>query len=126
MSRDFSFSQAVVALIRSIPPGKVATYGQIAACAGNPGAARGVVWILHAASRKHGLPWHRVVNSRGTISLRPGGGYEEQRSRLEAEGLRFDERGRLDLQRCLWPLVAPRAEDAPGAAPSAGAPAEKG
>jgi methylated-DNA-protein-cysteine methyltransferase-like protein len=107
MRQDLSFSQQVIAIVRGIPPGRVATYGQIAACAGNPRAARGVVWVLHAASRKHELPWHRVVNSRGTISLRPGGGYEEQRSRLEAEGLRFDSRGRLDLRTVLWPLVAP-------------------
>ena len=107
MSRDSSFSQNVIRIVRSIPSGRVATYGQIAACAGNPRGARGVVWVLHAASRRHNLPWHRVVNACGTISLRPGEGYEEQRSRLEAEGVHFDEHGRLDLMRRLWPLVAP-------------------
>ena len=122
MRQDLSFSQQVLAIIRSIPPGRVATYGQIAACAGNPRAARGVVWILHTASRKHKLPWHRVVNSRGMISLRPGEGYEEQRSRLEAEGLHFDNRGCLDLRRCLWPLVAPGVTGIPGTTAAPGAP----
>ncbi len=97
-----SFAGLVKRIIRAIPAGKVATYGQVAALAGNPRAVRGVVWILHASSRKAALPWHRVVNRRGQISLRPGQGYEEQRALLEAEGVPFDTDDRIDLTHHLW------------------------
>jgi len=80
--------------IRKIPKGKVATYGQIAAAAGFPGAARQVVRALHAY---HGLPWHRVVGAGGAIRV-PGEDALEQRLRLEMEGVTF--RGlRVDLDR---------------------------
>ena len=97
-----SFSERVKKLIKAIPPGKVATYGQIAMMAGNPRGVRGVVWILHSSSKKAGLPWHRVINRRGKISLPSGDGCEEQKSRLEAEGIKFDSAGRIDLDRFLW------------------------
>ncbi len=95
-------ARRIVGAIRRIPRGKVASYGQIAALAGHPRAARAVVWILHSSSGKARLPWHRVINSRGTISLRPGCGYEEQRARLMAEGVEFDGEGRVDLRRYGW------------------------
>ncbi len=94
-------SVRIAALIRSVPKGRVATYGQIAVLAGAPGAARRVAWLLHSSSRTERLPWHRVINSRGRISLPPGGGYELQRSLLEAEGVRFDGDS-VDMRRCLW------------------------
>lgn len=97
-----SFSDQVKKIIKSIPPGKVATYGQIAMMAGNPRGVRGVVWILHSSSRKADLPWHRVINSKGRISLAPGQGYEEQKSRLQAEGIKFDSEDRIDPERFLW------------------------
>ena len=84
-----SFHQRVVAIIKKIPKGKVATYGQIAALAGNPRAARQVVRILHSSSQKEQLPWHRVVNRQGRISLRPGSGYETQKELLKEEGIAF-------------------------------------
>ncbi len=96
------FSRRVKRVIKSIPPGKVATYGQVAALASNERAARGVVWILHSCSDKDRLPWHRVINSRGSISLRPGRGFEEQKRRLEAEGIKVGRRGRIDLEVYLW------------------------
>jgi methylated-DNA-protein-cysteine methyltransferase-like protein len=74
--------------IRKIPKGKVATYGQIAAAAGFPGAARQVVRALHSF---HGLPWHRVLGAGGAIRV-PGEDALEQRLRLEMEGVTF--RGR--------------------------------
>ena len=74
--------------IRKIPKGKVATYGQIAAAAGFPGAARQVVRALRSF---HGLPWHRVVGAGGAIRV-PGEDALEQRLRLEMEGVTF--RGR--------------------------------
>jgi methylated-DNA-protein-cysteine methyltransferase-like protein len=97
-----SFSDRVKRLIADIPSGRVATYGQIAACAGNPRASRQVAWLLHSSSRKDKLPWHRVINSRGGISLPIGGGFEEQRMLLEAEGIVVDRKGRVNLRRYRW------------------------
>jgi len=96
------FTTAVIACIRNIPPGKVATYGQIGALAGKPTGARQVARILHAMSRKHHLPWHRVVNKQGRISLPRYDGYEMQRARLESEGVVFDADGRIAFDRFLW------------------------
>lgn len=97
-----ALSDRIKRTVRRIPRGKVASYGQVAALAGHPRAARAVVWILHSSSAKAKLPWHRVINSRGTVSLRPGCGYEEQRARLMAEGVVFDGEGRVDLRRYGW------------------------
>jgi methylated-DNA-protein-cysteine methyltransferase-like protein len=91
------FTDRVVNIIKSIPPGKVATYGMIALWAGNPRGARMVAWILHSSSAKYDLPWHRVVNRRGEISFRPSQDFSLQRCLLEEEGVIFDERGRVDL-----------------------------
>jgi methylated-DNA-protein-cysteine methyltransferase-like protein len=93
-----SFSERVITLIKAIPKGYVATYGQIARRVGNPGAARQVSYILHSSSRKEQLPWHRVVNSRGSISLKRGHGYELQKQLLLDEGVIFDDDDRIDLQ----------------------------
>lgn len=94
---DNSFFERVKKLIKQIPNGKVATYGQIAVYAGNPRAARQVAWILHSSSRKYNLPWHRVINSRGCISLPPHRGYKIQKRLLEQEGIIFQEDGSIDL-----------------------------
>ena len=98
-----NFSAQIISLIKRIPKGKVACYGQIAALAGNPRGARAVIWLLHSSSGKEKLPWHRVINSRGTISLPPGQGYEEQRALLESEGVEFGLQGKIDLKKYLWP-----------------------
>jgi len=97
-----NFYQRVKEIIKAIPPGKVATYGQIAACAGNPRGARQVAWVLHASSRKDNLPWHRVVNSKGGISLEPNYGYEMQKALLEKEGVTFNDDDTIDFDRYLW------------------------
>lgn len=102
MHESDSFSRRVKELITRIPRGKVATYGQIAAYAGNPRAARQVVWILHSSSGKEKLPWHRVINSKGRISLKPNYGYEIQRELLRKEGIEFDENDTVDFGRYLW------------------------
>lgn len=81
-------SERIITLIRSIPRGRVAAYGQVAALAGAPNGARQVARLLHSSSEKHGLPWHRVLNAQGRISLPPGGGFELQKKLLEAEGVR--------------------------------------
>ncbi len=96
------FYDRVVRFIKSIPPGKVATYGQIADYAGNPRAAREVAYILHSSSEKEDLPWQRVINSKGHISMKPGRGYELQKRMLEDEGVGFDEEDKVDLDRFLW------------------------
>ncbi len=87
----------IEAAIRSIPKGKVSTYGAIARAAGFPGAARLVARVLN---RGFGLPWQRVLGAGGEIKLR-GDSAIEQRLRLEAEGVRF--RGRkVDMKQCEW------------------------
>jgi methylated-DNA-protein-cysteine methyltransferase-like protein len=100
--REPAFSNRAKQAIRDIPYGKIATYEQIAAFAGNHRAARQVAWLLHSSSRKDNLPWHRVINSRGSISLPIGGGFEEQKVLLEGEGIHVDETGRIKLSKYLW------------------------
>lgn len=95
------FYQSVKEIIKAIPPGKVATYGQIATYAGNPRGARQVAWVLHSSSRKEQLPWHRVVNGKGRISL-TGSGYEMQKALLEKEGITFDSDDTIDFDLYLW------------------------
>ena len=94
--------QKIYDIVRQIPNGKVATYGQVAVLAGLPGHARQVGYAL-AASRDDDLPWQRVINARGEVSLRRDPGPEGlQRAMLEAEGVTFDHRGRVDLGRFRW------------------------
>lgn len=97
-----SFGQEVKRLIAGIPRGKVATYGQIAAYAGNPLGARQVVRILHTSSMKDRLPWHRVINRKGQIALKPGQGYEMQKQLLQKEGVNFRDNDTIDLKKYLW------------------------
>jgi methylated-DNA-protein-cysteine methyltransferase-like protein len=96
------FTREAKRAIRAIPRGRVATYGQIAALAGHERAARGVAWILHSSSDAAGLPWHRVINGRGAISLGRGRGFEEQKKRLVADGVMVSRSGRVDLRRFQW------------------------
>lgn len=95
------FSERAIAVIRAIPKGRVATYGQVAALAGNRRAARQVARLLHSASHVHLLPWQRVVGSGGRISL-PGAGGDRQRRLLEKEGVAFGPSGRIDLAVHQW------------------------
>ena len=91
-------------IVRRVPSGKVATYGQIAALAGFPTGARLVGYALHALPPRSVVPWHRVVNAHGAISLvrsNPSGGVE-QRIRLAREGVEFDARDRVVLDRHGW------------------------
>ncbi|KQL53050.1 hypothetical protein AN964_05680 [Heyndrickxia shackletonii] len=78
------FTAKVIGIIRTIPPGKVMTYGQIASLAGSPRGARQVARILHSMSKKHKLPWHRVISSKGEISLKD----DEQKMALQFEGVK--------------------------------------
>jgi len=102
MIKSISFTQKVKQIIKKIPRGKVATYGQIAAYACSPRAVRQVVWILNSSSRKDKLPWHRVINRQGKISLKPNHGYEIQKMMLEKEGVKFDKNDVIDFERYLW------------------------
>ena len=99
----------IYAAVRRIPKGRVASYGQVAEAAGLPGHARQVGYALHALSEDTTVPWHRVVNARGEISLRGDPGESLQRVILEKEGVRFDTRGRIDLVKFGYKSSARRA-----------------
>lgn len=94
------FTQEVIDIIKTIPRGKVMTYGQIASCAGNPWGSRQVSRILHSMSHAYQLPWHRVINSKGTISLKGEGGLV-QKQHLIAEGVRVNGL-KIDLEHYLF------------------------
>jgi methylated-DNA-protein-cysteine methyltransferase-like protein len=104
MSRLHFFDQVYV-LVRQIPRGKVASYGQIAALLGHPRAARTVGWALHALTetRVPDVPWQRVINHAGRITIaRAGLDPRIQRRLLEEEGIEFDENGYVDMRRFGW------------------------
>lgn len=96
---------AIYAVIRRIPKGWVATYGQVAALAGLPGRARLVGRVLQQLDPASDIPWHRVVNAKGEVSYSPSrnGGDVLQQRLLEKEGVQFDGRKRFDLERLRWP-----------------------
>lgn len=96
------FTLSVIEIIRAIPPGRVLSYGAVAAMAGDPRGARQVVRILHSLSDRERLPWHRVINSRGRIGLPDPVEYHEQRALLEREGVVFDRRGAVNMARYSW------------------------
>jgi methylated-DNA-protein-cysteine methyltransferase-like protein len=106
MQPSSSFNAQVYALVRCIPPGKVLSYGRVAEMLGVPHGAREVGWALSAlkqARNEPPVPWHRVLNAQGRISIK--GSPEaalEQRLRLEAEGVVFDEHDTLDMSRYQW------------------------
>jgi len=89
--------------VKRIPKGRVATYGQVARLAGVPGHARLVGYALHSLREGTDVPWHRVVNAQGRISLPPdpeAGGF--QRALLESEGVVFGASGSIDLKKHQW------------------------
>jgi methylated-DNA-protein-cysteine methyltransferase-like protein len=93
----------IYAVVRQIPPGKVATYGQIAAIVSDC-TARMVGYAMAAAPSGGGVPWQRVINAQGKISLRAdSAGAALQRQLLEGEGVRFDREGRVNLREFRWP-----------------------
>ena len=92
------FYERVYAIVRMIPRGRVASYGQIARMIGAPRAARQVGWAMSRCPDD--LPWQRVVMSDGSIA---GGGYSElRRAKLIAEGVPFTDDGRVDMRACRW------------------------
>jgi methylated-DNA-protein-cysteine methyltransferase-like protein len=103
-----SFFEQVYRVAQRIPRGKVATYGQIARLLGQPRAARTVGWALHSLPEGKDVPWQRVINSQGMVSLGSDRhGAVVQRVLLEGEGVVFDERGRVDLDVYGWTGLAP-------------------
>ena len=95
--------QRIWQVIAAIPEGCVTTYGQVAELAGLGRGARQVGRTLSQLPPGSSIPWHRVINAQGKISLPPGSqGHELQRQRLEAEGVQFDLRGKTSLKRHGW------------------------
>ena len=89
-------------VVRRIPRGRVATYGQVAELAGLPGHARQVGYALHALAVDD-VPWHRVINAQGRVSQRSDPGCDGyQRELLEGEGVEFNTRGQVPLERFRW------------------------
>lgn len=100
--RSAGVHESIYRIARLIPPGRVATYGQIAAFEGAC-TPRMVGYAMASIPAGSEVPWHRVINSRGTISLSPeSDGHQLQRAMLESEGVVFDEGGRVDLERFGW------------------------
>jgi len=95
-------NQRIWRVVAAIPPGRVASYGAVAAMAGLPGAARRTGAALRALPGNTRVPWHRVVSANGRIAL-PAPGAGRQRERLEAEGVSFRQNGCVDMARCAWP-----------------------
>lgn len=107
---DEEFCQQVWEMVKKIPYGHVATYGQIAAMIAPPrgmSTARYFVWGARMVGRAmakapQDVPWHRVINAQGKISPRDDNEVQEQGDLLSAEGIRFDEKGRIDLSVYSW------------------------
>ncbi|MBF2052379.1 MAG: MGMT family protein [Candidatus Sericytochromatia bacterium] len=97
-----SFRERVLVLVSQIPAGQVATYGQIAALAGSPRAARQVGGVLSALPPDTAVPWQRVINRQGSLSTWRKGCGELQQALLEAEGIVFNASGACDLSRYGW------------------------
>jgi methylated-DNA-protein-cysteine methyltransferase-like protein len=96
--------EVIYAVVRKIPYGQVATYGQIAALANLPNQARLVGYALFRVDPRSDVPWHRVINAKGQISESPfrNGADDLQRVLLEEEGIQFSASGTIDLQHYRW------------------------
>ena len=99
---DPKYRERVYKIVRRIPRGLVMTYGQIAYMLGEGYTPRTVGFVMHGADESN-TPWHRVINSQGKVStgriVLPA---DKQQRMLEREGVRFDDRGRCDLEKFLW------------------------
>ena len=101
MQNDPGYRERVYQIVRTIPRGRVMTYGQLAEILGEGYTPRTVGFVMHASSDK--TPWHRVINAQGACStgkvVLP---HDKQQRMLETEGVVFNERGRCDLKNYLW------------------------
>ena len=104
MKQSNNFSLNVVEIIKRIPFGKVTTYGTVALLAGSPRSAREVGYILHSLTEKYNLPWQRVINKKGFISIRGGDINMKtlQKSLLRKEGIEVSEEFMVDLDEYGW------------------------
>ncbi len=103
VNENTPFTKAVIKMVKKIPKGKVASYGQIAKISGNAGGSRGVAWILHACSKKYRLPWHRVVNSQGKISFdKTTKEFRNQKNLLQKEGVVFSDSSVVNFKKFRW------------------------
>ena len=101
--RTPTFYDRVYAFVRRVPRGSVITYGHIALCLGSPMAARAVGYALNALPGENDVPWWRVINAQGAISLKGRGAHADlQRALLEREGVLFGPDDRTDLARYRW------------------------
>jgi methylated-DNA-protein-cysteine methyltransferase-like protein len=101
MSDQNNFSERVWQIIAAIPAGKVTTYGDVAQLAGSPRAARQVGGVLRRLPEGSKLPWFRVINRQGRISLQ-GDNLFRQRDALEAEGIEVSDAGEIELEKYRW------------------------
>lgn len=98
------FTERAIAIMKSIPAGQVMTYGQVAELAGNKRAARQIVRILHSMSKKHDIPWHRIINAKGEIGIKDEEGKFTQKEKLTAEGITVMHNGKVNLVAyCYYP-----------------------
>ncbi|MEX1329725.1 MAG: MGMT family protein [Desulfobacterales bacterium] len=88
----------MIEIIKSIPAGKVCAYGRIALIAVQPNGAKLVTRVIQSVSRKHNLPWYRIINTKGFISLPKSLRYNQQKALLQREGVQFDEKDWIDLK----------------------------
>lgn len=101
MEHDPHYRERVYEMVRSIPRGRVMTYGQIAEILGEGYTARTIGFVMHGADDK--TPWHRVINAKGACSTgRIVLPEDKQQRMLENEGVEFDKNGRCDLKTYLW------------------------
>ena len=98
---DKDYRERVYRVVRSIPSGRVMTYGQLAEILGEGYTARTIGFVMHGSD--DATPWHRVINAQGACSTgRIAIPYDKQQRMLEAEGVKFNERGRCDLRNYVW------------------------
>jgi methylated-DNA-protein-cysteine methyltransferase-like protein len=98
---DKDYRERVYRIVRSIPSGRVMTYGQLAEILGEGYTARTIGFVMHGSDDE--TPWHRVINAQGACSTgRIAIPYDKQQRMLEEEGIKFNERGRCDLRNYLW------------------------
>jgi methylated-DNA-protein-cysteine methyltransferase-like protein len=101
MQDNLNYRERVYQVVRSIPRGRVMTYGQIAEILGDGYTPRTVGFCMHASDDI--TPWHRVINAQGACSTgRIVLPHDKQQRMLEAEGVKFNERGRCDLKTYVW------------------------
>jgi len=111
MEAGETFYDRVYELVRQVPSGRVITYGHVALLLGAPAAARAVGYALHSLPAANDVPWWRVINVRGAISLKGRGAQADlQRALLEGEGVRFGPDDRCELERYRWWPDEPVAE----------------